>query len=36
MPEKLRAKFGKEVEKLLLAAVGIYTASQEIRTGLQR
>ena len=34
--EELRAKFGKDVEKLPLGAVGIYTATQKIRTGLQQ
>jgi hypothetical protein len=34
--EELKAKFGKDVEKLPLGAVGIYTASQKIRTGLQQ
>jgi len=29
-------KFGKDVEKIPLGAVGIYTASQKIRTGLQQ
>jgi len=32
----LREKFGKEVEKLPLGAIGIYTASEKIRTGLQQ
>jgi len=34
--EELKAKFGKDVEKLPLGAVGIYTATQKIRTGLQQ
>ena len=34
--EELRAKFGKDVEKLPLGAVGVYTATQKIRTGLQQ
>ena len=34
--EELRAKFGKNVEKLPLGAVGNYTATQKIRTGLQQ
>jgi hypothetical protein len=34
--EELRLKYGKDVEKLPLGAVGIYTASQKIRTGLQQ
>jgi glutamate synthase domain-containing protein 2 len=34
--EELKAKFGKDVEKLPLGAVGIFTATQKIRTGLQQ
>jgi glutamate synthase domain-containing protein 2 len=34
--EELRLKYGKEIEKLPLGAIGIYTASQKIRTGLQQ
>jgi len=34
--EELRAKFGKDIEKIPLGAIGIYTASQKIRTGLQQ
>jgi glutamate synthase domain-containing protein 2 len=31
-----RLKFGKDVENLPLGAVGIFTATQKIRTGLQQ
>jgi len=34
--ETLRDKYGKEVEQLPLGAVGIYTFSDKIRTGLQQ
>ena len=34
--EELKLKYGKDVEKLPLGAVGIYTASQKIRTGSQQ
>jgi glutamate synthase domain-containing protein 2 len=34
--EELKAKFGKDVEKIPLGAVGIFTATQKIRTGLQQ
>jgi glutamate synthase domain-containing protein 2 len=34
--EELKLKYGKDVEKLPLDAIGIYTASQKIRTGLQQ
>ena len=34
--EELKAKFGKDVENLPLGAVGIFTATQKIRTGLQQ
>ena len=34
--EELKAKFGKDVENLPLGAIGIYTATQKIRTGLQQ
>jgi glutamate synthase domain-containing protein 2 len=34
--EELREKYGKDVKKLPLGAVGIYTFSQKIRVGLQQ
>ncbi len=34
--EELRDKFGKEVEKFPLGAVGIYSAGQKIQVGLQQ
>jgi glutamate synthase domain-containing protein 2 len=34
--EELREKYGKEVNKLPLGAIGIYTFSQKIRVGLQQ
>jgi len=34
--EELKLKYGKEIEKLPLGAIGIYTASQKNRTGLQQ
>ncbi len=34
--EELREKYGREVKKLPLGAIGIYTFSQKIRVGLQQ
>ncbi len=34
--EKLRDKFGKEVENFPLGAVGVYTVSEKLRIGLQQ
>ncbi len=34
--EDLKAKFGKEAEKLPLGAVGIYSAGEKLRVGLQQ
>ncbi|HWR98211.1 MAG TPA: hypothetical protein VN317_07280 [Candidatus Methanoperedens sp.] len=34
--EELRLKYGKEIEKLPLGAIGIHTATEKIRTGLQQ
>ena len=34
--EKLRSIYGKEVDKFPLGAVGIYSASEKIRVGLQQ
>ena len=34
--DTLKEKYGKEIEDIPLGAVGIYTFSQKIRTGLQQ